>query len=163
MRLSASTVQRGVQPRISPTAAPAAGDAIRRCTHCGLVVPSERRSSNFCCAGCEAVHGLLRAEGLEHFYALGGGALGAVGAVPRRAALDWLPELEARQLLADGTVLLTLDVQGIRCAACVWLLQQLWRRQPGARSLCLDASLGRATLLYTASSGAAAAFLERAA
>jgi len=109
------------------------------------------------------VHALLHAEGLERFYELGGGRLGAVGAVPRRAVLDWLPEYEARHRLADDTVLMSLDVQGIRCAACVWLLQQLWQRQAGARALRLDASLGRATLLYEAPAGTAAAFLDRAA
>ncbi len=164
MRLSASTaVERAAQPRISTEAArgPAAGSA--RCKHCGLSVPGERRSSAFCCAGCEAVHDLLQQDGLEQFYRLGGASLGAVGAVPRTVQLDWLPEYEQRHGLADGSVCLSLDVQGIRCAACVWLLQEVWRKQPGARSLRLDASLGRATLIYDPALGTGNAFLARAA
>ncbi|MGB3969627.1 MAG: heavy metal translocating P-type ATPase metal-binding domain-containing protein, partial [Planctomycetota bacterium] len=139
---------------------PAKGDA--RCTHCGLLVPDERRTSRFCCAGCEAVYGLLSAEGLLRFYDLGGSSTGAVGAVPRAGSFDWLPELEARSTAA-GQTRLVLDVQGIRCAACVWLLQTLWRRQPGACDLRLSASLGQATLVQDAGSGAAAAFLTTAA
>ncbi|MGE3175659.1 MAG: heavy metal translocating P-type ATPase metal-binding domain-containing protein [Planctomycetota bacterium] len=163
MRVSASTVaERGEQARISTGSAPRGETGPARCTHCGLVVPAERRSS-FCCAGCEAVHALLHEEGLTRFYDLGGGQLGAVGAVPRASAHEWLPELEERHALADGTVCLALDVQGIRCAACVWLLQQLWKRVPGGRALQLDASMGRATLLYARGSGAAAAFLQRTA
>ncbi|HEU4417523.1 MAG TPA: heavy metal translocating P-type ATPase metal-binding domain-containing protein, partial [Planctomycetota bacterium] len=132
------------------------------CTHCGLPVPGERRSSQFCCAGCEVVHGLLKSEGLLRFYELGGRATGAVGVVPRQPSLDWLPDLEARSA-GGATTRLVLDVQGIRCAACVWLLQTLWRRQCGARDLRIDPSLGRATLTYDRGSAAAATFLAAAA
>lgn len=131
------------------------------CKHCGVAVPDDRRSSPYCCAGCEAVHELLSSEGLLRFYDLGGRATGAVGSVPRVPVLDWLPELEAAAA-AGPTVRITLDVQGIRCAACVWLLQTVWKRVPGARDLRLDPSLGRAVLLYDRGSGAAAAFAARA-
>ncbi len=138
------------------------GTAPARCKHCGLMVPSERRSSLFCCAGCEAVHGLLQQEGLLRFYDLGGSKLGAVGSVPRAANCDWLPELEVAATVGDSTRLV-LDVQGLRCAACVWLLQTVWKRHHGALDLHIAASLGQATLAYKAGSGAAAAFLATAA
>jgi len=109
------------------------------------------------------VHELLRREGLLRFYDLGGRDSGAVGSVPRLPSFDWLPDLE-RLAAGDGaTVRLVLDVQGIRCAACVWLLQTVWKRQPGARDLRLDPSLGRATLIYDRGSRAAATFLAAAA
>lgn len=133
------------------------------CKHCGLLVPPERRSSDYCCAGCEAVHELLANEGLLRFYDLGGKATGAVGSVPRAPAIDWLPEAEAKSVQPGDLVRLVLDVQGIRCAACVWLLQTVWKRQVGARDLRIDPSLGRATLLYDRDSGAGAAFLLAAA
>jgi len=133
------------------------------CQHCGLPVPDERTGSGFCCAGCEVVHGLLRAEGLLRFYDLGGRATGAVGSVPRQPSFDWLPELEGRQGGEGPALRLVLDVQGVRCAACVWLLQTIWKRQRGARDLRLDPSLGRATLLYDRDSGAALGFLQAAA
>ncbi|MBL9080053.1 MAG: heavy metal translocating P-type ATPase metal-binding domain-containing protein [Planctomycetes bacterium] len=135
---------------------------LAQCTHCGLPVPGERRSSQFCCAGCEVVHGLLRDEGLLRFYDLGGQRRGAIGDVPRAATFDWLPDLEAAAGDAP-TVRLVLDVQGIRCAACIWLLQTLWRRQPGARDLRVDPSLGRAVLLADRGSPAVRAFLAAAA
>ena len=164
MRLSAVTmVERTAQGRISKVPASAAKNGPARCTHCGLVVPDERLSSPFCCAGCEAVAGLLSQEGLQQFYALGGGQLGAVGQAPRAPELDWLSEHEQRFLQADGSVCMTLDVQGIRCAACVWLLQELWKRQPGGKALRVDASMGRATLVYEQKKGTGAHFLDRAA
>ena len=108
------------------------------------------------------MHGLLRDEGLLRFYDLGGRSGGAVGDAPRSVAFDWLPDLEANA--GDGPrVRLVLDVQGIRCAACVWLLQTLWRRQPGARDLRVDPSLGRAVLLADRGSDAVRAFLAAAA
>ncbi|MCA8950508.1 MAG: heavy metal translocating P-type ATPase metal-binding domain-containing protein [Planctomycetes bacterium] len=124
-------------------------------------MPAERRSegsSSFCCSGCEAVHALLVGEGLERFYELGGQASGAVGEVPRVPRFDWFDDAETRATVA-GEVRLTLDVQGIRCAACVWLLRALWQRLPGARELRIDPSLGRATLVYDRDSAAGKVFL----
>lgn len=109
------------------------------------------------------MHGLLRDEGLLRFYDLGGRAGGAIGSVPRQPSYEWLPDLERAAGVDGEHVRLVLDVQGIRCAACVWLLQTVWKRQPGARDLRIDPSLGRATLLYDRGSRAGAAFLEAAA
>lgn len=111
------------------------------------------------------MHGLLDREGLLRFYDLGGRTTGAVGSVPRVPDYDWLPEVEAAAALAEPgpTVRLCLDVQGIRCAACVWLLQTVWQRQPGARALRVDPSLGRATLVYDRGSAAAQEFVRAAA
>jgi len=113
------------------------------------------------------VHALLASEGLLRFYELGGSATGAVGSRPRVPNLDWLPELEAAALeaaaVAGPVVRLVLDVQGIRCAACVWLLQTVWKRIRGARDLRVDPSLGRATLVYDGGSGAALEFVAAAA
>ena len=164
MRLRrASSAQRSSRAVISPQVAIEAAAGDERCKHCGLVVPQERRShSQFCCAGCEAVNSLLTAEGLTRFYDLGGRATGAVGSVPHVPSFDWLPELEARQGGGD-TVRLTLDVQGIRCAACVWLLQALWQRIEGGLDLRVSPSMGRATLTYRAGSKAAEQFLATAA
>lgn len=51
---------------------------------------------------------------------------------------------------ATGLRRLTLDVQGIHCAACVWLLRELYLRQPGAVDLRINPSLGQAELTWSA-------------
>lgn len=132
-----------------------------RCTHCALPIPAERRSSEFCCAGCEAVHALLRDHGLTRFYVLGGQRRGAVGEVPGAPRLDWLPELIAAGTDPAGIIHLRLDVQGIRCAACVWLLQELWRRTAGGLRIDVDPGLGRLDLLHRGEPAELAGFLER--
>ncbi len=118
------------------------------CAHCGLPVPQSRGSDRFCCSGCAVVFELIRSEGLERFYDLGGSPGLAVGRAPRVRKRDWLPDLVEEGRQADGRVQLTVDLQGIRCAACVWLLQELWRRRDGALAFELNPALGRARLSY---------------
>ncbi len=123
-------------------------DADGRCTtcrHCGLDVP-HGRDDGFCCSGCRAVFSLLRDAGLTRFYDLGGGA--PVGATPRASRLDWLPERIANGRGEDGIVRLSLDLQGIRCAACVWVLQEVWRRRRGGVSLRIQPAIGKVDLAY---------------
>lgn len=111
------------------------------------------------------MHGLLRQEGLLRFYELGGRATGAVGTVPHAPTFDWLPEWTARHTIGDD-VRMPLDVQGIRCAACVWVLQTLWQRVGGGRdggAIDLVASIGRVTLRCRRGSEAPARFVELAA
>lgn len=108
------------------------------------------------------MHSLLSSEGLTRFYELGGKTTGAVGSTPRVPAFDWLPEWEQRHTTQDQ-VRMVLDVQGIRCAACVWLLRAVWQRLGGDNVLYVEPSLGRVTLRYNKDSGIARPFLEMAA
>lgn len=132
------------------------------CKHCDLSVPRDRRNSSFCCSGCESVFALLSDEGLTRFYELGGAATGAVGSAPRVPAFDWLHEWEQRHTSA-GVVRMTLDVQGIRCAACVWLLQAIWKRVAPGHPLHVSSSMGQVTLQYPSESDVGRRFLEMAA
>ncbi len=91
---------------------------------------------------------MLAGQGLQRFYELGGGRGQPVGAVPRPAAREWLTELEVAGRLAGGQVRLALDVQGIHCGACVWLLQRLWRDRDGGHAIEINPALGRAVLSY---------------
>ena len=161
----------GLAPQGTTGPAPAApGVAVERgdgaelsCRHCGLPIPIEQPYGPFCCAGCRTVHGILSAEGLDRFYALGGGVGQPVGAVPRQAtgnARDWLPALEQSGRLGDDLARVTCDVQGIHCAACVWLLQEVWNRTPGALRVDLNPALGRAELVYDPREGSLARFAD---
>ena len=101
-----------------------------RCAHCGLDAgPAPRRSGArcFCCAGCEAVWGLLHEEGLGRFYDAGG-----VGSLAPRVAADASaaaprPVLDALEAAGEAG----LDVVGMRCASCAWLIEQYLARRPG--------------------------------
>ncbi|MGA2382248.1 MAG: heavy metal translocating P-type ATPase metal-binding domain-containing protein [Gemmatimonadales bacterium] len=111
-----------------------------RCAHCGLDAGSAPRSSAgqvFCCAGCEAVWGVLHEEGLGRFYEAGG-----VGSLPPRRAAEGpahapYPVLDALEAAGEAG----LDVVGMRCASCAWLIEQYLGRRPGV----LEARVSYAT------------------
>jgi Cu2+-exporting ATPase len=161
-RTDATQVEAGTgagpkEPEIGPhsAAGPAAGGGSAAtvasgCAHCGLPLPAGAPYGAFCCAGCRAVRAILEAEGLDRFYTLGGGEGQPVGRVPKvdPATHDWLPELEAGGRLGEQLARVRCDIQGIHCAACVWLLQEVWRRTPGAVRVDLNPALGQAELVY---------------
>lgn len=119
------------------------------CLHCGSRVPEGTTSREFCCAGCEVVHGLLVSQGLTRYYQLTGGKTAPAAEPARGRGLAWLEPLVARAEAAPGTLCsLELDVQGIHCAACVWLMNELFRRQPGGAGLTVDPALGKARMQW---------------
>ncbi|NTX59420.1 heavy metal translocating P-type ATPase metal-binding domain-containing protein [Myxococcus sp. CA051A] len=119
------------------------------CLHCGSRVPEGTASREFCCAGCEVVHGLLVTQGLTRYYQLTGGKTAPAAEPARGRGLAWLEPLVARAEATPGALCsLELDVQGIHCAACVWLMNELFRRQPGGAGLTVDPALGKARMQW---------------
>jgi Cu2+-exporting ATPase len=111
------------------------------CEHCGSAVVGDAR---FCCEGCRAVRDLLLGEGLTRYYELRNGAAAPV-ADDRSSREDaaWL-ELAARRLALGGPGLqkLELDVQGISCSACIWLIDELFRRTHAAGRALVNPARG---------------------
>lgn len=114
------------------------------CAHCGQTVGNA--GDTFCCVGCESVYGLLRGEHLERYYELRGPKGVPVVDHAKRRDRKWLESIIERVVASDGMVRVELDAQGMHCSACVWLLEELFRRQPGAASLLVNPSLGRLVL-----------------
>ncbi|MEO0326829.1 MAG: heavy metal translocating P-type ATPase metal-binding domain-containing protein, partial [Myxococcota bacterium] len=121
------------------------------CLHCGLPLPGGDDAAvraGFCCRGCRAVHALLAGQGLTRFYDLRG-RLGQPAQLPDAdAPRDWLAPLQAT---AQTGGRLGLDMQGLHCAGCVWVIDELFRRRAkeagGAGSAEISPALGRAELL----------------
>ncbi len=102
----------------------------------------------FCCAGCEAAYGFLRSEGLGKYYAIRGARGWAVPALDDVAFEHaWLDETAARVRRSQGLSRVHLDLQGVHCAACVWLLESLFAKEKGAGTIQINPALGTATLL----------------
>lgn len=120
------------------------------CPHCGNPVPAGADSAPYCCGGCRAAHQFLLSAGLHRFYDLRGGAGVPAAADDGRPARAWLEPLleQARATAAGGALQLTVDVQGIQCAACVWLLEQLFRRLPGGLRIAVNPGIGRLQLWF---------------
>ena len=119
------------------------------CRHCGLTIGKavRLRLGPFCCAGCKTVHELILGEGLERFYDLRPRAE-APSPRLRPDSMPWLEPLLERAEEGGELRRLELDVQGVHCAACVWLLQQLWSRHRGGVQLHVNPLLGRLRLLW---------------
>ena len=95
------------------------------CAHCGTEFTSTGRNLDFCCAGCEAVYSLLHSEGLQKFYELKEeGQCLLPAQLPNHDFLEledpkWLIQTDAQQNQLE------FFVEGLSCAACVWLLEKL--------------------------------------
>ena len=128
---------------MSASAAPAV------CLHCGL--PVARAGESFCCEGCRAVHDLLVAGDLERYYDLRGAHGVPVNDVRvERHDLKWLDPIEARRRESGASLArVDLDVQGLHCSACVWLIETLFARRGGA-TIGINPSVGRAHLVVPA-------------
>jgi Cu+-exporting ATPase len=105
--------------------------------HCGTPCPDRtihEQERFFCCTGCRLVYQLLHTHGLERFYEIEptpGIRLAASGPVDAFAYLD--DDAVRTRLLdfRDGrTARVTFRIPAIHCAACVWLLENLFRLDP---------------------------------
>lgn len=127
------------------------------CAHCGAPVPAELMEGaapdgpRFCCTGCEAVYHALSEAGLERFYewrelspnvAQGVARSGEASSVPRELFLEHATRLE------DGTLRTELGLEGITCAGCVWLVEQMPRFIEGVLEAELDLGKGRLRLRW---------------
>lgn len=120
------------------------------CLHCGEPVPGH---GAFCCSGCEAAYDLVKGLGLDAYY--------------RRRALD----PTARPLTPDddiqprdyalharavstcddtgcGGYELNLMVDGLQCAACVWLIEAVLGTQEGVTRARVNMTTRRLTLAW---------------
>ncbi|QQR42844.1 heavy metal translocating P-type ATPase [Myxococcus xanthus] len=131
------------------------------CLHCGSPVPPGGAARDFCCVGCEAVHGLLVEQGLTRYYQLAQGKTAPAPEPRKERAFAWLEPLMSRAESTPGPLCaLELDVQGIHCAACVWLMNELFRRQPGGAGLTVDPALGKVRMLWRRGAFDVAEFLR---
>jgi len=138
---SAPSVSRRAEPRARPV-----------CLHCGAPSPQ----GDFCCAGCAYVYRLVHDEGLDAYYKIKDSVIPPADPSllqPRDYA--WISaaqkEAEARAT-ADkaSSPRLLLDVQGISCVGCVWLIEKVFLRQPGAGRIEVSAQTGQMRIFWEA-------------
>ncbi|WP_394842294.1 heavy metal translocating P-type ATPase metal-binding domain-containing protein [Pendulispora brunnea] len=122
------------------------------CIHCGTPVAKGASASEgaFCCLGCRMVHALLTAQYLQRYYDLRGERGVPVSDLRiERRDYKWLDSIarRVREATAAGLSRVDLDVQGLHCSACVWLIDTLFGRRVGAVRVTVNPSLGRAELV----------------
>lgn len=118
--------------------------AVTSCQHCGA--PTEG-SARFCCAGCEAAHGLLSGMGLEAYY-----RRRVCDPTARPLRPDDLSPLDLAPAVAagaePGTSRLDAVVDGLQCAACVWLIESLLARDAAVVSARVNMTTRRLRLVW---------------
>lgn len=125
------------------------------CFHCAeplngstLTARIHGRDEPVCCAGCLAVAELIAGAGLDDFYRF----RDAPSARPDANALEedtWAayerPEVANRFVTRKGELsTVSLLVEGLRCAACAWLIDRVVGRTRGVRKFDINAATGRA-------------------
>ncbi|MFM2376370.1 MAG: hypothetical protein RLZZ165_1467 [Bacteroidota bacterium] len=113
-----------------------AGGGAAACYHCGASTgkhPVLADGKAFCCTGCHTVYGLLSSHDLGQYYRL----QAHPGQRPESVAgkYAWLSDPAQAARLLDyqdaRQAKATLQLPTMHCAACIWLLEQLYRIQPG--------------------------------
>ncbi len=117
-----------------------------RCAHCGTAVESDRDDGEvFCCAGCRVASELIRDAGAaEEYYA-------------RRSEYAPRPTAEAEgwesvevERTPRGTCRARIQVDGLRCASCVWVTERVLGAVEGVELAEVSYASGRATLEWDA-------------
>ncbi|OGQ91547.1 MAG: copper-translocating P-type ATPase [Deltaproteobacteria bacterium RIFOXYA12_FULL_58_15] len=121
------------------------------CAHCGLEVPQSLlrggAEQQFCCSGCEQVYGILHDWGLDGYYDVVNrhGGLGNPAAVSGRKFHEFDdPVFQDGQVesTARGMHTTALYLEGVHCAACVWLVEELPSVLEGVASVRLNLASG---------------------
>ena len=124
------------------------------CFHCSLPVPETggHRSAilgaerEFCCAGCEAVARTIAGAGLETYY-------------QTRSSVAAKPEALPERPLPVGISETALILERVRCAACLWLIEQVLRRHPGVTRCEVNYATRRAHVAWDAQRTALASII----
>ncbi len=124
------------------SSAPGRDAGAARCYHCGLPVGADSRSvaevagsrRHFCCNGCRSVCVAIHEAGLQGFYQRtpDGDIFGPPPEPSKELALYDLDEVQEEFVTTLGeTREINLLVEGIHCAACVWLIESALFKTPG--------------------------------
>ncbi|MGH1373866.1 MAG: heavy metal translocating P-type ATPase [Cellvibrionaceae bacterium] len=133
-------------------------DSLKACYHCGLDVPErsdyclriDDQPRDFCCPGCLAVASAIIDGGLEHFY-----QFRTENSVrPNEAAADFavfdLPDVQQDFVfpVSDNSSQAQLLLEGISCAACVWLIEHHLSKLDGVESVRVNATTHRCLIQW---------------
>jgi len=120
------------------------------CIHCGTPFQPVKHRPDFCCAGCQFVHGLIVKNGLGQFYDLQKSTgVPVKSLVFQKRDYSWLEELvKNAENTAEPVASLELDLQGVSCIGCVWLIEKVFLQQLGSISIRINSGVGRLHLRW---------------
>lgn len=130
-----------------PQGSPAPRVTTVTCAHCGLAVPGglvrDGDTEQFCCSGCRQVYTLVREWGFGQYYRLVDRQQAALE--PARVTGRSFEDFDDARLQAEASEEVGTDrcrtrlyLEGVHCAACVWLVERLPAVLPGVDQVRLN-------------------------
>ena len=128
-----------------------ASPAADACHHCGEALPPaplcveiDGQAHQFCCEGCAAASRWIVDAHLQDYYRLRDQPAGRVDAdAPALAAWDREELLAGHAHAIAGGREITVLTDGMRCAACAWLIDRALSRETGVLDSTANAITGR--------------------
>lgn len=126
-------------------------DDASRCYHCGDSLPQQPARVTlddepraFCCDGCAAAARWIREADLGDYYRLRSEHASRISEQPADLSVWDREELLAEHAATvEGGREITVLTDGMRCAACAWLIDRALGREAGVRSASANAVTGR--------------------
>ncbi|WP_345302727.1 heavy metal translocating P-type ATPase [Lysobacter hankyongensis] len=126
------------------------------CFHCGEPLPAQPvidtvsgAEQPFCCTGCAAAARWIGEASLDDYYRLRQSDAARVGTETLDyASWDRDDLLSEHSVAVDGGREITLLTDGMRCAACAWLIDRALTREPGVREVAANAVTGRIRIVW---------------
>lgn len=142
---------------------------VETCYHCGEALPTspvlldvDGNARGFCCEGCLAAAQWIRSSDLGDYYRLRSAAGARVDAqLPDLAAWGRDEVLADHAFAVNGGLEITLLTDGMRCAACAWLIDRSLQRLDGVLDVGANAVTGRIRIAWDPARVTLASVLER--
>ena len=141
------------------------------CFHCGEPLPLRPAIATidaapraFCCDGCAGAAQWIRDADLGDYYTLRSAPAGQVGVEPVDfSAWDRDDLLHEYVRAVEGGREVTVLTDGMRCAACAWLIDRALRREAGVLDTSANAITGRIRIAWNPAQVALSTLLQRVA
>ena len=129
---------------------------VAACYHCGEPLPDspvrlhwQGAEQAFCCQGCAAAAEWIRHSDLGDYYQLRSAAAMRVGTEPQDLSIwdrDELLDEHSHRIEGGREIILLTD--GMRCAACAWLIDRALAREDGVLDSTANAVTGRIRIAW---------------
>ena len=128
------------------------------CSHCHLefdesimIKELNDENLNFCCNGCQGVYHLLKDDGLDSFYdKLGNNKLSKPLAIGNDSSNFDMESFETRYIkkTEEGFNRVDLIIEGIHCAACIWLNEKVLNETAGIVDININFTNNKAKIIW---------------
>ena len=129
-----------------------------KCTHCQLefdesvmIYEKDNPNVHFCCNGCQGVYHLLKDDGLDSFYEkIGNNTIAPPLVVDNDSSSFDMESFKQRYIktTADGFSSVDLVIEGIHCAACIWLNEKVLADTEGIVDASINFTNNKAKIIW---------------